>query len=113
MAERGSISILAAALLGVLALGIVLLGQLGTEGVRRARAAAIADFVAMAAVASSVDAYGVATANNAHIISITGQSTKTVMIRHAGIVAQATAELVPLCIEALVNRQPQQAQRCD
>ncbi|MYG94857.1 MAG: hypothetical protein F4138_07755 [Acidimicrobiia bacterium] len=122
MDQRGSISVLAAALLGIVAMGIVLFGQLGAQGVRRARAVAVADLVAMAAAAEPQATRIIAEINNASLVkliveprSIAQISDKiqarqdsfsqlmsgngfssTVVIRYDGVMAEATAELLML-----------------
>ena len=51
MDERGSVSVLGVGILAVIGMAILLLGQLGADAVRWARATAVADAVAMAAAA--------------------------------------------------------------
>ncbi len=99
MCQRGSISVLTAALLVLVAITIAALGHLGAQSVKRGRAMAIADVVAMAAAADPQAAVGVAEANSATFVSLlgvnlSGQNSKTVVIHYAGISAEATAELI-------------------
>ena len=70
MGERGSISLVAVGILAVVGMAMLLLGQLGADAVRRARAAAIADVVAMAAAAEPSAGAGMAAANGATLASV-------------------------------------------
>ena len=97
MRERGSISVLGVGILAVIGVAIVLLGQLGADAVRRARVTAVADVVAMAAVAEPEAAARVATANKASLVSSARDGFQTeVVVRRDGATATARAELLPL-----------------
>ena len=97
MGERGSISLVGVGILAVIGMAVVLLGHLGVEAVRRARAAAIADVVAMAAAAEPQSALQVAAANRASLISSLKEGYQTeVVVRRDGTMATARAELRPL-----------------
>ncbi|WP_419844925.1 hypothetical protein [Candidatus Poriferisocius sp.] len=96
MGERGSISVLGAGMLAVVGMAIVLLGQLGADAVRRARAAAIADVVAMAAAAEPSAGAGIAAANGATLTSLTRDGFQAeVVVRRDGATAVARAEFLP------------------
>ena len=96
MDERGSISILGVGILSVIGMAIVLLGQLGTDAVRRARAVAVADVVAMAEAAEPHAAGEIASANGAILISSAKDGFQTeVVVRRDGATAAARAELLP------------------
>ena len=96
MGERGSISVLGAGMLVVVGMAIVLLGQLGADAVRRARAAAIADVVAMAAAAEPSAGAGIAAANGATLTSLTRDGFQAeVVVRRDGATAVARAEFLP------------------
>ena len=96
MGERGSISVLGAGLLAVVGMAMVLLGQLGADAVRRARAAAIADVVAMAAAAEPSAGAGIAAANRAALTSLTRDGFQAeVVVRRDGATAVARAEFLP------------------
>ena len=97
MGERGSISVFAVGILAVIGMAAVLLGQLGADAVRRARATASADVVAMAAAADPLVAAKVATANRATLVSTLKEGFQTeVVVRRDGSVATARAEIRPL-----------------
>lgn len=97
MGERGSISVLGVGLLAMFAMAILLLGQLGADVIRRARVAAVADVVAMSAAVEPHSAARVATANGATLVSSNRDGFQTeVVVRRAGAVATATAELLPV-----------------
>ncbi len=96
MNERGSISVLVVGLLSVIGMAIVLLGQLGTDAVRRARVAAVADVVAMAEAAEPHTAGEIAAANGAVLISSARDGFRTeVVVRRDGATAAARAEFLP------------------
>ena len=97
MDERGSISLVGVGILAVIGMAAVLLGQLGAETVRRARATAIADVVAMAAAAEPQAAPEVAAANRATLVSSLKEGFQTeVVVRKDGTMATARAEFRPL-----------------
>ncbi len=97
MDERGSISVLSVGVLTVIGMAILLLGQLGADGVRRARATAIADAVAMAAAADPQAARATAAANRATLVSMVQEGFETeVVVRHDGSQATARAEFRPI-----------------
>ena len=97
MRERGSISLLSVGILAVIGMATVLLGQLGAEAVRRARATAIADVVAMAAAAEPQVAPRIAEANRATLVSTTKENFQTeVVVLTDGVMATARAEFRPL-----------------
>jgi len=94
--ERGSISVLSAGMLAVIGMAMVLLGQLGADAVRRARAAAIADVVAMAAAAEPSAGAGIAVANGATLTSLNRDGFQAeVVVRRDGATAVARAEFLP------------------
>ncbi|WP_420639426.1 hypothetical protein [Candidatus Poriferisocius sp.] len=94
--ERGSISVVAAAMVGVLAMAIGLMGQLGADAVRRARVTAVADVVAMAAAAEPHTATTVAAANGATVVSSIREDFQTeVVVRLGAATAVARAEYRP------------------
>jgi hypothetical protein len=77
-------------------MAMVLLGQLGADAVRRARAAAIADVVAMAAAAEPSAGAGMAAANGATLASLTRDGYQAeVVVRRDGATAVARAEFLP------------------
>lgn len=97
MGERGSISVLGVGVLALVGMAIVVLGQLGADAIRRARATAIADVVAMAAAAEPHAASRVAAANRATLVSSARDGFQTeVVVRRDGAAASARAELLPL-----------------
>ena len=97
MDERGSISVLGVGILAVIGMAILLVGQLGADAVRRARATAIADAVAMAAAADPQTASTTAAANRATLVSIVQEGFETeVVVRRDGERATARAELLPI-----------------
>ncbi|WP_419924535.1 hypothetical protein [Candidatus Poriferisocius sp.] len=97
MRERGSISVLGVGVLALIGMAAMLLGQLGADAVRQARATAVADVVAMAAVAEPHAAARVATANRADLVSSRREGFQTeVVVRRDGVMATARAELLPL-----------------
>ncbi len=97
MGERGSISVLAVGVLAVIGMAAVLMGQLGADVVRRARATANADVVAMAAAADPLAASKVAAANGSTLVSTVKEGFQTeVVVGLNGVVASARAELRPL-----------------
>ncbi len=97
MDERGSISVLGVGMLAVIGMAILLLGQLGSDAVRRARATAIADAVAMAAAADPQAAPATAAANEATLVSIVQEGFETeVVVRRDGSLATARAEFRPI-----------------
>ncbi|WP_419927155.1 hypothetical protein [Candidatus Poriferisocius sp.] len=97
MDERGSISVLGVGILAVIGMAILLLGQLGADAVRRARATAVADAVAMAAAADPQAATTTATANRATLVSMVQEGFETeVVVRRDGALATARAELLPV-----------------
>ncbi|MCY4133496.1 MAG: hypothetical protein OXG30_01080 [bacterium] len=97
MGERGSISVLGVGILAVIGMAILLLGQLGADAVRRARATAVADAVAMAAAADPQAAATTATANRATLASMVQDGFETeVVVRRDGALATARAELLPV-----------------
>ena len=97
MGERGSISLVGVGILAVIGMAAVLLGQLGAEAVRRARAAAVADVVAIAAAAEPHMAPKVAAANRATLVSSLREGFQTeVVVRRDGVMATAKAEFRPL-----------------
>lgn len=97
MDERGSISVLGVGGLAVIGMAILLLGQLGASAVHRARVAAVADVVAMAAAADAQAGATVATANGATLHSSDRQGFQTEVVVHRdGATATARAELLPL-----------------
>ena len=96
MDERGSISVLSVAILAVVGMAVVLLGQLGADAVRRARADAIADVVAMAAAAEPSAGAGIAAANGASLTSLTRDGFQAeVVVSRDGVTAVARAEFLP------------------
>ena len=96
MGERGSISLLGVGILAAIGVAAVLLGQLGAEAVRRARATAIADVVAMAAAVEPKAGSQVAAANGAVLVSSLKEGFQTeVVVRRAGATASARAEYHP------------------
>ncbi len=101
MDERGSISLVGVGILAVIGMAVVLLGQLGAETVHRARAAAVADVVALAAAADPHAAPRVAAANRATLVSARrevfepGLFQTEVTVRRDGSVATARAEFRP------------------
>ena len=97
MGERGSISVLGVGVLALVGMAILLLGQLGGDAIRRARATAIADVVAMATASDPHAAEKVAAANRATLVSSVRDGFQTeVVVRRDGAVAVARAELLPL-----------------
>ena len=97
MDERGSISVLGVGILAVIGMAILLLGQLGADAVRRARATAVADAVAMAAAADPHAAATTAAANRATLVSMEHEGFETeVVVRRDGALATARAELLPV-----------------
>ena len=97
MGERGSISVLGVAVLALVGMAILLLGQLGGDAIRRARATAIADVVAMATAVDPHAAEKVAAATRATLVSSVRDGFQTeVVVRRDGAVAAARAELLPL-----------------
>jgi len=97
MDERGSISLLGVGILAVIGMAAVLLGDLGAEAVRRVRAAAVADVVAMAAAVDPLTASKVAAANRATLVSSLKEGFQTeVVVRRDGTTATARAEFRPL-----------------
>ena len=96
MGERGSISLVAVGILAVIGMAMLLLGQLGADAVRRARAAAIADVVAMAAAAEPGAGAEMAATNGATLASLTRDGYQTeVVVRRDGATAVARAEFLP------------------
>ncbi|WP_419849524.1 hypothetical protein [Candidatus Poriferisocius sp.] len=96
MEERGSISVLGVGILAVIGMAILLLGQLGADAVRRARATAIADAVAMAAAADPQAASTTAAANRATLVSVVQDGFETeVVVSLDGSLATARAEFRP------------------
>lgn len=96
MDERGSISILGVGLLAIVGMAILLIGELGADAVRRARASAVADLVAMAAAADPPAGSAVAAANEATLVSSVREGFQTeVEVRRDGAGATAKAELLP------------------
>lgn len=96
MGERGSISVVGVAILAVVGMAVVLLGQLGADAVQRARAAAIADVVAMAAAAEPSAGAGIAAANGASLTSLTRDGFQAeVVVSRDGVTAVARAEFLP------------------
>lgn len=97
MGERGSISVLGVGILAVIGMAILLVGQLGADAVRRARATAVADVVAMAAAADPQAVSTTAAANRATLISMVQEGFETeVVVRRDGALATARAELLPI-----------------
>lgn len=97
MCERGSISVLGVGFLAVIGMAILLLGQLGADAVRRARATAVADAVAIAAAADPQAAATTASANRATLVSMVQEGFETeVVVRRDGALATARAELLPV-----------------
>ena len=97
MDERGSISLLSVGIMAVIGMAAVLLGQLGGEAVRRARVAAVADVVAIAAAAEPHAAARVAAANRATLVSSLKEGFQTeVVVQRDGALAKARAEFRPL-----------------
>ena len=83
-------------MLAIFAMAILLLGELGADGVRRARSSAIADMVAMAAAADPPAGSAVAAANRATVVSLVREGFQTeVEVRRDGAGATAKAELLP------------------
>ena len=96
MDERGSITVLGVGMLALIGMAMVLLGHLGSDAVRRARAASIADAVAMAAAAEPSAGPGIAAANGATLTSLTRDGYQTeVVVRRDGATAAARAEFLP------------------
>lgn len=97
MDERGSISVLGVGILAVIGMAILLMGQLGADVVHRARAASVADAVAMAAAADPQAAATTAAANRATLISMAQEGFETeVVVGRGGALATARAELRPI-----------------
>lgn len=97
MGERGSISVLSVGILTVIGMAILLLGHLGADAVRRARATSVADAVAMAAAADPQAAATTAAANRATLVSMGQEGFETeVVVRRDGALATARAELLPV-----------------
>lgn len=77
-------------------MALLLLGELGGGAVRRARAVAVADVVAMAAVVDPPAAAGVAAANGAVLRSSTREAFQVeVVVQREGVTAVARAEFLP------------------
>ena len=96
MDERGSISLLGVAVLALMGVALLALGEMGASAVRRARATAVADVVALAAVAEPHTAARVASANEAILVSSVRDGFRVeVVVRREGAVATAKAELLP------------------
>ena len=97
MDERGSVSVLGVGILAVIGMAILLLGQLGADAVRWARATAVADAVAMAAAADPHAAATTAAANQAKLVSMVQEGFETeVVVGRDGALATARAELRPI-----------------
>ncbi len=97
MDERGSIALAGVGILALVGMAAVLLGHLGGEAVRGARAAAVADVVALAAAADPDAALRVASANRATLVSSRQEGFVTeVVVRRDKAVATARAEFRPL-----------------
>lgn len=116
MGERGSISVLSVGILAVIGMAAVLLGYLGAEAVGRARAAAVADVVAMAAAVDPQSAAELAAANEATVVSSVRDGFQTeVVVRRGGVTAVARAEFLPpkwwLC-QSLATSDPVHFQSC-
>ena len=96
-------------ILAVIGMAILLLGQLGADAARRARATAIADAVAMAAAADPQAAPATAAANKATLVSMVQEGFETeVVVRRDGSMATARAELRPIgwWCQSLVTSDP-------
>lgn len=96
--EEGAAGVLVAALLGVTALLVLGLGRLGGAAVERARADAVADLVALAAVTGDVDgASSVAAADGATVIRLDAETTgrRSVTVQVASVTAVAAAAPAP------------------
>jgi hypothetical protein len=92
--EEGAVTVLVAALLAVTALLALGLGRLGAAAVDRARADAVADLVALAAVTADEEgARRVAAASAATVVHLEGQPAgrRTVTVRIGRTTAVAAA----------------------
>ena len=97
-AEEGAAGVLVAALLGVTALLVLGLGRLDGAAVERARADAVADLVALAAVTGGADgAQRVATADDATVVHLDGSASgrRTVTVQTGSVTAVASAAPSP------------------
>ena len=96
MGERGSISLFGVGVIAVIAVMILLAGHLGAAAAQRARAAAIADVVAMAAATEPHIAEEMAAVNGAELVGLHREAFEVeVVVRTAGASAVARAELLP------------------
>lgn len=96
MDERGSISVFCVGILAATGMALLLLGHMGADAVRRARVAAVADVVALAAAAEPETAAGIAMANGASLaMSINEGHQAEVVVRREGVTAVARAEFLP------------------
>ena len=96
--EEGAAGVLVAALLGVAAMFVLGIGRLGGAAVERARADAVSDLVALAAVTGDADgAQRVAAADGATVVRLGDgpAGRRTVTVRIGSVTAVAAAAPAP------------------